>query len=419
MKYALDDKPGLVPMLLYGIQWWVISLPSAIILGTVVAKIHALDPIAQGMYMQKIFLLMGLISITQVLIGHRLPLIIGPASTLLVGIAAASSSSYEAIYTAIIVGGALIAVLAYSGILAKLRSIFTTRIIAVILILIALALAPTILNLLVRGSDHAFFNLCFAALMVFALTLLNKALRGLAKSTTLLWGIIGGTLIYNLALGLPLVPTLPQWQLPTQWFISHLEFDPGTMVAFFFCFIALIINELGSVESVGHMLRATDMAGRNKRGLGLLGLSNMLCGWCGVIGFVDFSMSTGIISATRCASRYTLIPQGVFLIFCALIPGVVGLLQSIPSAMMGALLLYVLSSQLSAGLEILVKEKSVHNFNTGLIVGLPLMLALLISNAPPEIFTAAGSLLRPIVSNGFVIGLVAVLLLEHGIFKGE
>ena len=84
---------------------------------------------------------------------------------------------------------------------------------------------------------------------------------------------------------------------------------------------------------------------------------------------------------------------------------------------MGALLLYVLSSQMSAGLEMLVREKAINSFTSGIIVGVPLMIALVISNAPADTFNAAGDLLRPIVGNGFVMGLIAVLLLEHVILK--
>lgn len=417
MRYGLDEKMGFVPMLLYGIQWWVVSIPAAIILGIVVANIHGLGVEAQMLYMQKIFILMGLTTIVQVLIGHRLPLVIGPASTLLVGIATATGSSFEAIYTAIIIGGAGLSLLAYSGVLDRVHSIFTPRVVAVILILIALALAPVILGLLVKGTPYAFFNLFFALIMVFALITLNKGLKGLAKSTTLLWGIILGSIIYKLMLGISLVPDFPKSQWAGNIFLSHLEFDLGTIISFFFCFIALIINELGSIESTGQMLKAEHMPKRNRKGIGVLGISNMLCGAFGVIGFVDFSMSTGVISSTRCASRYTLIPSGILLILCALIPGSMGIILSIPGAVMGALLFYVLSAQLSAGLQMLVGAKAVHDFSSGVIVGIPLMIALVISNAPPETFAAGGELLRPLLSNGFVMGLIAVLLLEHCIFK--
>lgn len=96
-----------------------------------------------------------------------------------------------------------------------------------------------------------------------------------------------------------------------------LNFEAGTILAFLFCYIALIVNELGSIQAVGHMLQADQMGQRTTRGVGIVGVTNVLSGLFGVIGPVDYSMSPGVISATGCASRYTLLPAGAGLILCA------------------------------------------------------------------------------------------------------
>lgn len=69
MKYALNDKPSLLPLLMYGLQWFVVSIPSIVILGVIVSQIHYSDAIAQTLYMQKIFGIMGIALIIQVLWG--------------------------------------------------------------------------------------------------------------------------------------------------------------------------------------------------------------------------------------------------------------------------------------------------------------------------------------------------------------
>lgn len=84
---------------------------------------------------------------------------------------------------------------------------------------------------------------------------------------------------------------------------------------------------------------------------------------------------------------------------------------------MGAVLLYLMSSQLSAGVQLLARESVVPDFNGGLTVGLPLMVALLLSFAPVEAIGHIPALIRPIVGNGFVMGVITVLLLEHGVFR--
>lgn len=420
MKYGPEDKPGLASLLLYGLQWWVVSLPSVVIMGVVVSRMHYTTLPEQIVYMQKLFGLMGIATVAQVLFGHRLPLVIGPASTLLVGIIAAQASSIAAIYTAIITGGALVWLTAACGLLHRLRFFFTPRIVAVILILIAFTLSPTILKLVAGTGDKAALHMLFAVIAVLVLVLCNKLLPGVWKSLTVLIGILGGTLAYYGIFGFPASAALPGESGPAlSFFIPAIEFHVGTILAFLFCYLALVINELGSIESIGHMLQADKMDERIRRGVSLLGISNVAAGGLGIIGPVDYSMSAGIISATGCASRHTLVPAGLGLAACAFFPGLVQALTAIPGTVMGMLLLYLMASQLSSGLSMLTSEKGVSDFNSGMTVGLPLMVGLLISFAPQGAFASIPDMLLPIAGNGFVMGTLTVIFLEHIVFSSK
>ena len=419
MKYELNDKPGILPMLMYGLQWWIVSLPCVVIMGIIVSQLHYTDVAEQTFYLQKLFGIMGIVMIVQVLWGHRLPLIIGPASVLLIGILSTVSSGIPAVYTGIMVGGLVLTVLAYSGLLGKLQFVFTPRIVTVILILIAFTLTPVILKLVLGDAVHALFNLFLTLVMVLALVIGNKLLRGIWKSTTVLWGIVGGVLVYYGVFGFPMLPSTGAGIIPEQATVLNfpLDFEVGTILAFLFCYIALIVNELGSIQAVGHMLQADRMDQCTTRGVGIVGVTNVLSGLFGVIGPVDYSMSPGVISATGCASRYTLLPAGAGLILCAFFPSVVGMLVTIPGVVMGAILLYLMATQLAAGLQMLVREKAITDFDSGVVVGLPLMVALLLSFAPEEVLNLIPSLFKPIVGNGFVMGVITVLIMEHLIFK--
>ena len=418
MKYSLDEKPGIVPLLLYGLQWWVVSLPSVIIMGMVVARLHFTGIGEQIAYMQKLFWLMGIVTVVQVYRGHRLPLVVGPASTLLVGLVASASAGVNAMYSAILVGGALLALAAVTGVLSKLRVFFTARIVAVILVLIAFTLSPTILKLVTGGTGgQASANLCFALVMAFALVLCNAGLPGVWKALTVLFGIGVGSLCYFLAFGLPAVPAMPADGEGMRFFLSSFELHPGALLSFLFCFLALTINELGSIESVGHMLRAENMDKRIKRGAGLQGAANMAAGALGVIGPVDFSFSAGLITATGCASRFTLVPAGIALALCGFFPHLVLLFSCIPGVVMGALMLYLMTTQLAGGLTVLTQSGGVTDFAGGVTMGLPLMIGLLVSFTPPAALGGFPEFLRPVVGNGFVMGTVSVILLEHVVFR--
>lgn len=416
MKYGINDKPPLIPFLLYGLQWWVVSLPCVVIMGVVVARLHYTDAAAQIWYMRKLFAVMGAATVFQVLVGHRLPLVIGPAATLLVGLLTSLAAGVDALYTAIFLGGAALTIAGIAGFFTRLRVFFTPRIVAVVLILIAFTLSPTILRLIEGQGRGDAFPLCFALGMVFTLVVVNDKLKGAAKSLTVLIGMLGGTAIFCLFKGFPELPALAAGTAPLPWFIGF-EAHPGTLLAFIFCFLALTINELGSIEAVGQTLKAEGMAGRIRRGVGLTGLANMASGSLGVIGPVDFSLSTGVIAATGCASRFTLVPAGLGLFACAFSSTFVAVLAAIPGPVMGALLLYLMATQLASGLAMLVSEKGVTDFSSGVIVGLPLMIGLVIAFSPSGVFDAFPDVLRPVIGNGFVMGTLTVIVLEHAVFR--
>lgn len=416
MKYQLNDKPGLFPMLMYGLQWWIVSIPCVVIIGIIIARMHYTDAGEQIFYMQKLFGVMGVALVIQMLWGHRLPLIIGPASVLLIGVISAISVGISAVYTAIIVGGTLLAVLAFCGFLSRLQSVFTSRIIVVILCLIAFTLSPVILRLMFGTGQSVLFHLFFSLLLAFAMIIANKLLRGIWKSVVVLCGILVGSIIYFGVVGFPDVETLNK-SVTGNLLMWPWKFDIGAILAFFFCFVALIVNELGSIQAVGRMIGADEMKQRTTCGVGITGLANVLSGLLGVVGPVDYSMSPGIIAATGCASRYTLIPAGIGLLVCAFFPGFIQILNTIPGVVMGAVLLYLMSTQLSAGLQMLIREKAIVDFEGGIIVGFSLMVALLLSFAPEEALNHIPALIRPIVGNGFVMGVISVLLLEHVVFR--
>ncbi|MFR7823865.1 MAG: solute carrier family 23 protein [Odoribacter splanchnicus] len=285
-----------------------------------------------------------------------------------------------------------------------------------ILCLIAFTLSPVILRLIFAGNSSVLFHLFFALLLALAMILANKLLKGIWKSIVVLGGILLGSMVYYSVMGFPETGGI-QAGHEGYFGLWPWKFDLGAVLSFLFCFIALIVNELGSIQAVGRMIGADHMERRTTRGVGITGLANVVSGALGIVGPVDYSMSPGIIAATGCASRFPLIPAGIGLVVCAFFPGFIECLNAIPGVVMGAVLLYLMASQLSAGMQMMIREKAVDGFDGGIVVGFSLMVALLLSFAPDEALNSIPALIRPIVGNGFVMGVITVLILEHLIFR--
>lgn len=415
-RYALDERLKIAPLLMYGLQWLLMAIP-VVLTSTFVARLHYDAAADQIFYIQKLFFTMGVAIIVQVLWGHRLPLMSGPAAVLIIGVVAASSASVQATYTAIAIGGVLLALLAASGWLKRLQPLFTPRVIIVILALIAFTIMPVFMNLIFGSGGNGILNFSMAIMLALLMVLANKLLPGLWKSTVVLLALAVGSVVYYcfegwpagdaLAVGKPAVPLIT-WPL---------EVDVGTIIAFLFCYVALLVNELGSIQSVAKFVDADHVENRSTRGVVTVGLINALSGMFGVVGHVDYSFSPGIISASGCASRYALMPAGVGLVVCAMFPEAVGVLSAIPSPVMGTVLMYLMAAQLAAAFQMVNMFGATSDFDGGITVGLPVMLALVVALAPAEATAAIPSLLKPIVGNGFVMGVLFVLLLEHVVFR--
>lgn len=409
-------------MILYGLQWWIVTVPALIVMGLVLAKLHfGADLLAQGYYMQKLFAILGLTLLAQIFFGHKLPLVVGPASVLLVGILASLSSGIPAIYTAIMIGGLVMAIMAAAGMLKILQRLFTTRIIVTIMFLIPITLTPTILNLSFKGASNPLFNLGFLLVITILLIVLNRMLNGIWKSTTLIWGILMSSFfLYQFNLN-PVNVTTEPGEISNAGYGLFIipEFEFGVIFSFLFCALAILIAEVGSIQAVGKMIGADQMETRTKRGVFFSGISSAVSGLTGVIGSTDFSLSPGIIAATRCASRYPFIVSGILLILCAFFPPLIQMLLLIPNIVMGVVLLYVMTTQFAAGFQMLVQQKAVIGFNDGVIIGMPLMVALLISFIPGDVIAQIPAMIRPLLGNSLVMGIVMVLLMEHLVLPSE
>ncbi len=419
LRYKLNDRPPLRQLLLYSLQWFVLAV--AVVITSLFVAVGS--PAERVLYAQKVFALMGVATVAQVFWGHRMPIVVGPASVLLVGIITALASQGDAvntnkIYTSVLLGGGVVTLLALSGALGRLQRIFTPRIVVVIMMLIAFTLTPTIKNLIfpaVEAERHA-FGLWFMLLGLPAMVLAASKLTGVVKSLLVPAALVVGCVVYYAVYG-GLGDVIARYgEADGALLLPKVEFDGSMIVAFMFSYVALLINDIGSIQSLGAMLQVDDMNGRCRRGVGVTGLFNIVAGAMGVIGPVNYSMSPGVIASSSCASRYALVPAGLGLVLCAVVPELIAVMSAIPNTVIGVILLYLMGTQLAASFSMMVSSGKTVGFEECLIIGLPVMAALIFGAIPMQVIPV---ILRPIVGNGFVMGVILVILLEHVIFRNK
>ena len=413
-RYNVNDRVPAKEMVTSGLMWTICSAAFVIIFANVVAGLYNATPAEAVWYAQKLLVITGIAVILQVIFGHRLPAIYGPSAILLTAAVAATDFAPAAFSTALVLCGAVGIVIARTSLLKKIAKLFTPRVIGTVLTLIPLTLVPTFATLIANPDQPG----SMAGKLIFAFVLL--------MATLMLWVLIFGTIAALIcfpgtALSFGTQETVPL----TEGLLLSPIAAPGVILSVFICYIALIVNDIGSIRGVGEVAKspASETEGQLRRGITITGLMNMLSGGAGVIGGVNYSISSGMILDTRNASRYPLLAAGAAMIICAALPPVISLIITIPTVITGCLLIFIMTSQLSAALGVLIEHEGtgVFSFNNGVVIGFSILIAILIaatfSFLPDTAVAAIPAVIRPVLANGFVAGTVAVMLLEHVVFR--
>ncbi len=421
-KYGLEDKPPLGESILLGLQWCALLVPFMIILGKIAGALHFTDPAGLTVYLQKTAFIMAIFLFIEVMWGHGLPLVIGPSSVLLIGIISSTGFGINTIYSAVIINGVILALAGITGIFGYLQRLFTPRVVSVVLLLIAFTLMPTVLRLVTDSQGiPPQVSMVYALILTAAILILHRFLTGIWKSVLILISMFAGSVVYFIIFpgNLHMTPVISSRIFSTffQDMTGRLSFDIGLLISFFICFVALSINDLGSMQSINALVKTADMNKRVNRGVFFTGIANVTSGIFGVIGQVNYSVSAGVVTATGCLSRFTLIPAAAVLLIISFSPMMIGFLGIVPSVVIGSVMFYTLCTQVSAGLTVAFESLGQFNIDDGIIIGMPILVATVIAFMPAYFFHGFPRIMQPIVGNGFVMGVIILLLLEHGLFR--
>jgi len=109
--------------------------------------------------------------------------------------------------------------------------------------------------------------------------------------------------------------------------------------------------------------------------------------------------------------------SGAIMISCAFIPRIWALLNSIPPSVTASVLFVALSTQLMAGMNVIMSGKGKIDRRDYFTVGIPLLLGTTVSMIPKPFFQFFPSAIASLISNGLVMGILFSLFLEHVLFR--
>jgi xanthine/uracil permease len=419
--YAIDDRLPLRHALIYGLQWTVIMFPGLIIVARLSGIALHVELEKEVRFFQLLLLTSGLFTIIQSLWGHRYPLLDGPSTALLLTLMVLAPYGIESIQGGLIAGSAILILMVVLGRLEKVIAYATPNVVGVILMLIAFSLLPYLTRIMtgVDGQhphgDMVIFSFCLALVLVMAG--FSHWFKGFWKTVALLLGMVVGTAFFAL-LGAPDYHDLQaaRWvSLPSEVIPSWPRVYWPAVLAFACTYLAVVVNSLGSLHGIAHLTDEKRLPASVNRGIFINGAAGICCGLMGVVGMVSYSMSPGVILATRVSSRYATASCGLILIVAALVPKLAALLSLIPAPVVGAALFVAMGVQVGAGLGIVASgEMAGRDY---FVIGLPVLLGTCVGFLQEDLLASLPIGVRVIFGNGLVLGILLVLLLEHVVLR--
>jgi len=425
LLFGLEDRPPLLKTLLYGAQWALLFLPMITVSAGVVSSYLGFGPTEETAFLGRILLVSGGIMLLQTLFGHRLPLLDGPSSVIMLVFIALAPLGPASISGGFICGGILTALLGFFGLFRHIKNLFTDLVVGVITSLIALSLIPFMLPLILGQSgehpDGDPWVLLVSSVIMGAMVLFTYRLKTIHRTYAFLWTIVLGTVLMMMIGKFSLPDTAAQtwFRFPRPFWGPKPAFEAVSIATFLIAYLAVLANEVGSIYSIAEVVGNENLESKLHRGIGFTGLGGAVSGFVPTLGTVSYALSPGVVFATRVGSRFALTACGGIVLLAALCEKLNVFLAAIPLPVVGAALMVAMGSQLMVGMSILFRKKGELSLRDYYVAGVPLILGTAASILPQPFLDLLPLSLSVMVGNGMVVGIVSVLLLEHVLLRNR
>ncbi|WP_165867387.1 purine/pyrimidine permease [Paenibacillus pinisoli] len=411
--------------LLDSLQWTFFLLTGGLVAPIVVAAAFQLSDADTISLLQRTLVVIGISSLLQVTLGHKLPILEGPAGVwwgvfiLLAANLAPGSSGTELLRQmemGLLVGGTIILLLSAFHLIRYLKQLFTPVVTGTYLLLLIFQFSsPIVKGILGVGYKDAYIHASIAAPAI--ATLLLTFLCGRGKTAWLrnysaLIGIAAGYGLFLLFGHIPSLPKLPDTAVlfPRLFAWGTPLFDPGIALTTLVITLPLLINMIAAIVVMEKTIGIAP-ADRYRRSGIVMGVNQLLSGSFSAVGCVSNSHSAGFVASTRMTKRLPFIIGCLLLIVSGFFPYLTAVLASVPVPVAFAVIFTSFAHLLSAGLKelgsVLHDEKKLTITAISLFAGVGSMFI------PAASLAGLPDVLKPILNNGLVVGVLVSIVLEQ------
>jgi uracil-xanthine permease len=419
LRYGLEDKPGLVPSVLFGLQHVLVMFTAMIASPLVIGQLLNLSPELRTTMVTGVMIGCGVGTIISALgffwIGARLPLLLG-AYAVYIGpvVAMAKATSLAAATTAMVIGG--IVLFAVSPLLGKMRPLFPSVVVGTLLIITSetlIRIAVTIaagVNTPYAGNPLTMILMISSIILILAI---NRLTSGFLRALSVFIALV---CLYLIAIPLGLanfaiVTNAPWFRLPT--IAPYGDFawpDMAGLTTVIVYHLIAAIYTMSITLALCNMLKVEGSERRVRGAVAADGLGSAIAALFGGVPLISYDQNVGAISLTGVGSRFVVAVAGAILLVMALLPKVGAVIAIVPPFVLGGTLIFMFGMIGAVGIGILAD--SLKSQRDLLLFAASVGLSTAVNFAPPAFFEVVPQGVRILAADGIVVGTVVAVVLN-------
>ncbi|WP_257967945.1 solute carrier family 23 protein [Peribacillus deserti] len=414
---GIDEKLPPVKAFLYGLQHVFVS--NVWLDPIFVAAMIGLPLSQSANIVNAIFITAGIVTLIQAGKLVKLPIIQGPSAAFdAIMISAGKANGLAAASGGILLSAAIVFLLSITGVIGRLKALFTPAISGTVIFLVGISLSGFTLHEFLGGSPG---DKTFAAPSTLVLSVTTSAIvlilslfgKGIWKSFSFLIALIIGDII-AFAIGrtnFSAIGDKAWFGLPDFLPYGGLTFEWSTFLTFFTAYIVAVIEAMGVYQASSAMLKTPLDSKRIRNGFAGESAGSFVSSLIGGFPTTAYAQNVGLLRLTGVGSRFPVMAAGVIFLVLGFVPKAGALLALTPDPVVGGIFLPAAATLIYTGISILAKVE--HSERNYMIIGLSILLAVSLPSYAVNVKGTLGTFLTNSILIGAFMSVFLQLLLVN------
>ncbi|MCM3413715.1 uracil/xanthine transporter [Metabacillus litoralis] len=405
------------------LQWLFFIFANTVVVPISIGTAYELPYAEISVILRSSLIFTGIACLLQGLIGHRYPLMEGHSGVMwslmlnLSMIASSTGTSLQeiggGIASGMLLAGVVVLILGSLRLISYIQNVFTPMVMSVYLFLLTFQLILIFFKGMLKMTPEGKLDLpisLFSLGVVLLVCLLKIKGKAVISNFAILIGIVIGWIFYII-----LFPA--EQNLMTQSSTNlHLfplgapNLNIGIIAITFLASIINLSNTIASVTTSSAMFHDEYCQNRFDRSYLLNGAYSIVAALFGLVSYAPFASSIGFLESTRIFQLRPYLIGGGLMILLGSVPFLGNLLATLPVTV-GNAVLFVAYFQLFGTSLRSIRDQTFNSITIHRLA-VPVLVGVCIMNMDPELFTTLPTLIRPLISNGFIMGVLLSIFLE-------